>query len=174
MTKPRAALSPSNSVLRTKIARPFKVPAVRRTLLMTSIIAMALSSVLLVRAAISLSTATPATQNFDGIGITATAALPSDFRVDKLTTVRTVGTYSAAVTEASLRGGANLSPTASNGIYNFGSGTTTTGPDRAVGFLSSGSGTMSGNLYAQYVNNTGGNLSGLSISYDVEKYRGGS
>src|SRR5207253_5257106 len=57
---------------------------------------------------------------------------------------------------------------------NFGSGTNTTGPDRAVGFLSSGTATQSGNLYAQFVNNTGGSLSGLQVSYNVEKYRGGS
>jgi hypothetical protein len=33
---------------------------------------------------------------------------------------------------------------------------------------------MSGNLYAQLVNNTGAALNGLQISYDVEKYRNGS
>ena len=33
---------------------------------------------------------------------------------------------------------------------------------------------MSGNLYARLVNNTGDTLSGLLISYDVEKYRNGS
>jgi DNA/RNA endonuclease G (NUC1)/serine/threonine protein phosphatase PrpC len=33
---------------------------------------------------------------------------------------------------------------------------------------------MSGNLYAELINNTGGNLSALQISYDVEKYRKGS
>lgn len=125
-------------------------------------------------AAIPLSTSVAFTQNFDGIGTTATAALPADFRVDKLTTVRTVGTFAAASPNTSLLGGANLSSTASNGIYNFGAGTTTTGPDRAIGFLSSGTATQSGNLYAQFANNTGAALAGLQISYNVEKYRGGS
>ena len=125
-------------------------------------------------ASISLSTSTAYTQNFDGIGTSATATLPADFRADKPSTVRTVGTFAAAGTTTSLVGGANLSSSASNGIYNFGSGTTTTGPDRAVGFLSSGTATQSGNLYAQLANNTGGNLSGVQISYDVEKYRNGS
>ena len=125
-------------------------------------------------AAISLSTTTPITQSFDGIGTTATATLPADFRVDKPSTVRTVGSYAAAATATTLAGGANLSGTASNGIYNFGSGTTTTGPDRAVGFLSSGTATQSGNLYVQLTNSTGASLSGLQISYAVEKYRGGS
>jgi hypothetical protein len=125
-------------------------------------------------AAVNLSTSTPYTQNFDAMGTSATATLPADFRVDKPSTVRTVGTYSGAVTATSLVGGANLSSSAANGIYNFGSGTTTTGSDRAPGFLSSGSGTQSGNLYVQLANNTGGDLSGLQISYGVEKYRGGS
>src|SRR5437763_3175597 len=125
-------------------------------------------------AAISLSTSVAVTQNFDGIGTVAAATLPADFRVDKPATVRTVGTFSTALTATTLLGGANLSTSASNGIYNFGAGTTTTGSDRAVGFLSSGTATQSGNLYAQFVNNTGGALSGLQTSYNIEKYRGGS
>src|SRR6266516_6503030 len=125
-------------------------------------------------ASISLSTSTAYTQNFDGIGTSATATLPADFRADKPSTVRTVGTFAAAGTTTSLVGGANLSSSASNGIYNFGAGTTTTGSDRAVGFLSSGTATQSGNLYAQFVNNTGAAVSGLQVSYNIEKYRSGS
>jgi hypothetical protein len=133
----------------------------------------------LASAQIQLSKSTPYTQNFDGLGTTATAALPTDFRVDRTATsnsgdVRKVGTFAAAGTATALLGGANLSTTAANGIYNFGSGTTTTGADRAVGFLASGSATASGNLYAHFANNTGGTLSGLQISYYVEKYRNGS
>jgi len=125
-------------------------------------------------AALSLSTTTAQTQNFDGIGTTATATLPTDFRADRLSVVRAVGAFTAAGTTTTGAGGANLSTSAANGIYNFGSGATTTGPDRAIGFLSSGTATFSGNLYAQLVNNTGDSLSGLLISYDVEKYRNGS
>src|SRR6266508_4434127 len=139
-----------------------------------SISLLAFISIYIAFAAISLSTSTAYTQNFDGIGTSATATLPTDWKVDKQTTaVRTVGTYGAATTTTNLAGGASLSSSAGNGIYNFGSGTTTTGPDRAIGFLASGTGTASGNLYAQLVNNTGGTLSGLQISYDVEKYRNG-
>jgi endonuclease G len=123
-------------------------------------------------AAIPLAEGTPP-QTFDGIGTTATATLPTDFKADRPATVRTVASYATAGTATTAVGGANLSSTASNGIYNFGSGTTTTGADRAIGFLSSGSATQSGNLYGLYVNNTGGPLSGVRISYDVEKYRNG-
>lgn len=128
-----------------------------------------------VMAAISLSTMTPYTQDFDSIGTTATATLPTDWRADKQTGARSLGSYAAAGTATERAGGANLSTTAANGIYNFGSGTTAAGgADRTVGFLSSGSGTQSGNLYAQFINSTGAAISSLSISYDVEKYRNGS
>src|SRR3954471_4974117 len=111
-------------------------------------------------AAIALSTSTPYTQNFDGMGVPATSTtastLPADFRVDNPATARTVGTYATALTTVARAGGASLSTTAANGIYSFGSGTTSLGgSDRAVGFLSSGTATGSGNLYAQFVNNTG-------------------
>ncbi len=130
-------------------------------------------------AAISLSSTTPYTQNFDGIGTTATAALPTDFKADATATatasdVRHVGTFAAAGTATVRLGGANLSTTAANGIYNFGAGTTTTGADRAIGFLASGSATASGNLYAHLTNTTGASISSLQISYNVEKYRSGS
>src|SRR6266436_1788390 len=144
-----------------------------------SISVLAMISVAVVFAAISLSTSTAYTQNFDGMGIPATATtastLPADFKADALTAVRTVGTYAAAGTTTARAGGANLSTSAANGIYNFGSGPATLGgSDRAVGFLASGTATTSGNLYAQLANNTGGDLTGVKVSYDVEKYRNGS
>jgi hypothetical protein len=128
-----------------------------------------------VMAAISLSTSMAYTQNFDGMGTSATATLPTDWRVDKQSTARTVGSFASAVTATERNGGASLSASAANGIYNFGSGTTATGgTDRSVGFLSSGTGTQSGNLYAEFINSTGAAISSLTISYDVEKYRNGS
>src|SRR5262249_47097111 len=45
---------------------------------------------------------------------------------------------------------------------------------RSIGFLSSGTATASGNLYAFLVNNTGDGLSGLQISYNVKKLRSGT
>lgn len=128
-----------------------------------------------IHAAIPISTTTPYTQDFNSIGTSATATLPADFKVDATTTdVRKVGTFAAAGTATVRVGGASLSTTASNGIYNFGSGTTTTGPDRAIGFLASGSATASGNLYADLVNNTGSVVTSLQLSYNVEKYRNGT
>jgi hypothetical protein len=86
-------------------------------------------------APVDIPTVSDYSQNFDGIGTTATATLPSDLRLDRPGTVRTVGTYSAATTVTTAVGGANLATNAANGAYNFGSGTGTTGADRAIAFF---------------------------------------
>jgi DNA/RNA endonuclease G (NUC1) len=154
-------------------------PRMRVAVITAFITVLALIGTYVVIAAISLSTSTAYTQNLDGIGTSATATMPTDFKVDRTTTAtaadaRKVGTFAAAGTTTTQVGGANVSTSAANGIYNFGSGTTTTGPDRSVGWISAGTGTASGNLYAQLVNSTPGNLAGLQIAYNVEKYRNGS
>jgi predicted extracellular nuclease len=132
-------------------------------------------------AQIQLSTSTPYTQDFNAIGTSATATMPANFKVDRTATstssdVRKVLTFSAAGTATTQVGGANLSTSASNGIYNFGDGTTSTDDSnsRSVGFVASGTATASGNLYAWLANNTGDGLSGLQVSYNVKKFRNGT
>ncbi|HSN76173.1 MAG TPA: hypothetical protein VL334_13950 [Anaerolineae bacterium] len=66
-----------------------------------------------------------------------------------------------------------MSPTAENGIYNYGAGDPTSATDRAVGWIASSSATKSGNLYGYFTNDTGSNLTSIDISYAVEKYRNG-
>ncbi|HVF45027.1 MAG TPA: hypothetical protein VM936_18525 [Pyrinomonadaceae bacterium] len=123
--------------------------------------------------AVNLNTVeTPVTQNFDTMTTSATSPLPADFKADKGGTRRTPGAYSTAVTATEQPcGGGNTA--SAGGIYNCGSGTTTTGSDRAVGFLASGT-VNGGNLYGKYTNTTGAPISALRISYDVEKYRNGT
>lgn len=45
------------------------------------------------------------TQNFDAIGTEATATLPTGWKADKSTNVRTVGTYAAGVSNTERQGG---------------------------------------------------------------------
>ncbi|HEU4797085.1 MAG TPA: DNA/RNA non-specific endonuclease [Pyrinomonadaceae bacterium] len=146
---------------------------------MTTVAVVALVSVYVAFAAISLSKSIAYTQNFDSLGIPLSSPTPSnlpvDFRVETISAVRTLGSFSSGNVQTLRVGGANLSTTAANGSYNFGAGTATLGnSDRAAGFLASGAATLSGNLYARLANNTGEPLTGLQISYDVEKYRNGS
>ena len=124
-------------------------------------------------AAIDIDSGFDTTEAFS-IGVAATATVPTDWRVDKNTGSRTVGTWSAAVTATEQRAGNNMSPTAANGIYNFGAGDPATATDRAIGWVSSASATKSGNLYASFTNVSVNNLGSIDISYDVEKYRQGS
>lgn len=127
------------------------------------------------RAQASITSGTRVNQNFDSIGTSAIATLPPGFRVDKQTVERTVGTYAAAGTATELRGGNNLATNAANGIYNFGAGDPAAATDRAVGFLSSGSATKSGNLYLRLQNTSATTtITSLGINYDVEKYRNGT
>lgn len=114
------------------------------------------------------------TQDFDGIGTEATATLPTGWKADKQTSVKTVGTYAAGVSATERQGGNNMSTTASNGIYNFGAGDLATATDRAVGGLSSGSASKSVNFYVKLTNNGTTPINSFTISYDVEKYRMGS
>jgi len=164
---------------RTRPKKTHRPSPVRTWRLVATVMLIALASVYVAFAAISLSTSVPYTQNFSSMGIPLSNPAPSnlsaDFRQDTVSAARTLGVFSAASTQTARVGGANVSTTAANGSYNFGAGTATLGDsDRAVGFISSATATMSGNLYAQFTNNTGGALSGLRISYDVEKYRNGS
>jgi len=164
---------------RTRTKKSHRPAHIRTWRLVATVALVALASAYVAFAAISLSTSIPYTQNFASMGIPLTnpapSALPADFRQDTISAVRTLGVYGAGSTQTNRVGGANVSTTAANGSYIFVAGTSNLGDaDRAVGFISSGTATMSGNLYAQFVNNTGDALTGLLISYDVEKYRNGS
>ena len=93
---------------------------------------------------------TTSSENFDGIGTSTVATLPADWRVDKQTAVRTLGTYAAAGTATEQRAGNNMAGNVTNGIYNYGAGIRQVATDRAVGWISSSAATKSGNLYVKY------------------------
>ncbi len=122
--------------------------------------------------AISIAPGTTISENFS-IGASATATLPTDWKVAKNAAVRTVDTYASAGSATERRDGNNMSSTAANGIYNFGAGDAGTATDRAVGGLSSGSGSQSVNVYV-HITNSGGAIDSFTLSYNVEKYRNGS
>jgi endonuclease G len=152
---------------------------VRTWRVVATVIIVALASVYVAFAAISLSTSVPYSQNFNSMGIPLTnpavSNLPADFRFETIVPPRTLGSFAGGSTTTGRVAGANMPSNASPTAYNFGAGTSTLGDaDRAVGFVSNATTAGSGNLYGQFQNNTGSALSGLLISYDVEKYRNGS
>jgi len=115
------------------------------------------------------------TQNFNDIGSTATSTLPTGWKMDRNnSSVRTLGTYTAAGTVTDALGGNSISSSAGAGMYNFGAGVAGSASDRAIGGLSSGSNAKSVNSYVQLKNNGTGGIASFTISYKVEKYRNGS
>lgn len=114
-------------------------------------------------------------QNFDAIGVEATATLPTGWKIEKRTDApRTLGTYTGAVTQTENVGGNNLG--SANGLYNFGAGTAASATDRAIGGLSTSvaGGARGVNMYLKIKNTGATAIQALNISYDVEKYRNGS
>ena len=120
-------------------------------------------------AQISIATGGNVSENFNSIGTTAAATLPANWRVEKNTNVRTVGSYSAAVNTTNYAGGVNLSATAGNGVYNFG----LSAADRAIGGISSGTGSKSVNVFTYFQNGGTATITQLDISYDVMRFRNG-
>lgn len=112
------------------------------------------------------------TQNFDGMGNSATATLPSGF------VVSSGSVYSAGTTTTDLAAGSTgtgaLSGSSSGGTYNFANGVTASATDRSLGFLTSSGFSSPRSIMLQVTNNTGSTITSLTISFDFEKYRSGT
>ncbi len=113
-------------------------------------------------------------QSFDGIGTNAAAPLPTGWKVERRASVRAVGSFAEALQATEKIGGNAMASNAGNGIYNFGAGDEATATDRAVGFLSSGSDTKSGNLMVRLVNRSREPIPVFTLAFAVEKYRSGT
>lgn len=116
-------------------------------------------------------------QNFDGIGVSATSTLPVGWKVEKrLDAPRTIGSFDSALLQTEQVGGNNISASTKNGIYNFGAGGAATASDRAIGGVSTGiaDGTRCVNIYLKLKNSSTKTINSFNIKYDVEKYRKGA
>jgi hypothetical protein len=112
------------------------------------------------------------TQNFNGLGASATANLPNAWRVQKSTLVRTIPNFSTSVAAVDLAGGNSISATATNGIYRYNSNNSTS--ESAIGGLSSASASKTVALYVCFQNIAASGIGNFTISYNVEKYRNGT
>ncbi|MBM3451599.1 MAG: InlB B-repeat-containing protein, partial [Bacteroidetes bacterium] len=111
-------------------------------------------------------------ENFDNIGSSATAALPSGFKFGQ--NVSFANGVLATTLAAGSTGTGVLTGSSGGAYYNFANGITASSTDRSVGFLSTGSFTSPRDLMLQIQNNTGSSVSQLQISFDYEKYRSGT
>jgi hypothetical protein len=114
-------------------------------------------------------------ETFDTIGTSATASLPSGWKVVQ---TNSVVDYSVGLTATVRSGGTSgagiMASGSGGGTYNYANGVTASSTDRAVGFLGSGSFTGTDSLLVQVKNTSGGSIGSVSVSYDIEKYRTGS
>jgi hypothetical protein len=116
---------------------------------------------------------TPVTENFDGIGATTTATLPLGFRVNS-TPNYTTGTLATTVAYGTTGAGV-ITSTSTGGVVNWGNGINATATDRAVGFLTSGSFSSPRSIILAIQNtNAITVMTGLTITFDYEKYRSGT
>ncbi len=116
------------------------------------------------------STGTAFTQNFDGMGSSATAALPTGFKIG---TDWSAGTTATTLAYGSTGTGA-VTSSSGGGAINWANGITASSTDRALGFLNSSGYTSPRSIILKITNNTGSTIGSLSISFDYEKYRSGS
>ena len=119
---------------------------------------------------------TAITENFNSLGASASASLPSGWKVNSSTIIRaTAPTYaSSSNTLAGSAAGNSMSNVATNGIYRYNANGSTA--ESAIGGLTANSGTSlkSMFLYLGLKNTSLDASTSFDISYDVEKYRNGS
>lgn len=111
------------------------------------------------------------TENFNSMGNSATASLPTDWRLGSATTYSTG--VSATTAAAGTTGTGAIATNSSGAYYNFANGVTGTSTDRAPGWLSATAFTSPRQLFVRLTNNTGSTIGSADIAYDIEKYRNG-
>jgi hypothetical protein len=111
-------------------------------------------------------------ENFNSLGISATATLPTNWKAQKTATVRDGAiSYAAGVSAVEIAGGNSMATNASNGIYRYNANSLTT--ESALGGLSSASLSKTVAFMTYFNNNSATAITSFNISYDVEKYRNG-
>lgn len=120
------------------------------------------------------STGTAFTENFDGMGSSRTATLPTGFRTGNVNGTDWATGVDTTTKSGGTTGTGVLTSSSSGSVYNFANGVTATATDRALGFLNSGSFTSPRSILLKITNNTGSTIKTLAISFDYEKYRSGS
>lgn len=113
------------------------------------------------------------TENFDGMASSATATLPTGFKVGAASPTFTTGTSATTVAYGTTGTGV-VTSSSGGGTVNWANGITASSTDRALGFITTGSFTSPRSIMAKFKNTSAGTINNLAISFDYEKYRSGS
>lgn len=118
---------------------------------------------------INITSTIPVTENFDGIGSSAGASLPSNWKMSPSGTSPASPPYWSDVGNFTTTNLAASSGTpATGGRYNWGK---TGGADRSIGFISSSVYKSQNSIMAWYRNTGPDNIVSLTISYDLFQFR---
>ncbi|MET4107701.1 hypothetical protein [Hymenobacter sp. UYP22] len=128
------------------------------------------------QAQLQLTSSTPVTQTFDGMGSGATAAVPTGFQLSGGTSPAYGASSNTTVTTQAggTTGTGALNSTSTGGAYNFATGATASSTDRALGYLSSSGYSSPRNILLAVRNATDQPMTRLLLEYDIEKYRTGT
>ncbi len=110
------------------------------------------------------------TQNFDGMGSSAAATLPTGFKIGPDWATGTTATTLAYGTT----GTGVVTGSSSGGAINWANGITGSSSERALGFLTTGSYSSPRSITYAFTNNTGAGISSLELAWNFEKYRSGT
>jgi hypothetical protein len=113
-------------------------------------------------------------QDFNGIGTSGTASLPSGIKIGTATTFSDAGNTTVTTRAYGTTGTGAVTGTSSGGAINWANGVTASSADRSLGFLSASTYLSPRQIYLPIINNTGSTITALTITYDIEKYRSGS
>lgn len=120
----------------------------------------------------------PVTVDFNTLGTSATAPLPTGFVwASGTTTAYSDNTTNTTTNQVGGTSGTNaLSSGSTGGNYNFGNGVAASATDRALGFLSSSNAAALSprHLLLAVKNTTSLFITDLTVAYDIEKYRSGT
>lgn len=119
---------------------------------------------------VSITTTTAVSENFNGMGASAAATLPTGFKIGTDWSTGTTATTLAYGTS----GVGIVTGTSSGGAINWANGVTASSTDRALGFLSTGTYTSPKTIVYAFTNNTGITITSIQISWNYEKFRSGS
>jgi len=109
---------------------------------------------------------TPVTQNFDSMGASATASLPANWKMSPAGAASPTWAAGGNVTAVTQQ--ASSGAPATGARYNWGDSGAV---NRALGVMTSGSFASPNSIMAFYRNTNASNLTQLTVSYNLERYR---
>ena len=112
------------------------------------------------------------TQNFDSLGSSGTATLPTGWFVTNSTSAFTGA--NATTLAYGTAGTGIVTGTSGGGYINWANGTNATSTDRALGILNTGTFTSPRVIIFSFTNSLAATITNLSLSWDYEKYRSGT